>query len=61
MEARLALLQLGAALVLLSAALQTNAAGQAHTNTWAVRIRGGPEQADLVARKHGFVNHGNVG
>ncbi|XP_046890414.1 furin (paired basic amino acid cleaving enzyme) b isoform X1 [Hypomesus transpacificus] len=60
MEAQLVLLQLGAALVLLTTVPQTNAAGQVYTNTWAVRIQGGPEQADLVARKHGFVNHGNV-
>uniref|UniRef100_A0A6Q2XMX4 P/Homo B domain-containing protein n=1 Tax=Esox lucius TaxID=8010 RepID=A0A6Q2XMX4_ESOLU len=30
------------------------------TNTWAVHIEGGPQEADRVARKHGFINHGNV-
>uniref|UniRef100_A0A8C8FJ56 P/Homo B domain-containing protein n=1 Tax=Oncorhynchus tshawytscha TaxID=74940 RepID=A0A8C8FJ56_ONCTS len=31
-----------------------------YTNTWAVHIAGGPHEADLIASKHGFVNHGNV-
>lgn len=31
------------------------------TNTWAVHIPGGPAVADRVARKHGFLNLGQVG
>lgn len=31
------------------------------TNTWAVHIPGGPAVADRVARKHGFLNQGQVG
>uniref|UniRef100_A0A6Q2XJB0 P/Homo B domain-containing protein n=1 Tax=Esox lucius TaxID=8010 RepID=A0A6Q2XJB0_ESOLU len=34
--------------------------GEVFTNTWAVHIEGGPQEADRVARKHGFINHGNV-
>ena len=30
------------------------------SNSWAVEIRGGPEMADLLARKHGFANRGLV-
>lgn len=46
------------ALVLLAA----DARGQkVFTNTWAVRIAGGPAVADSVARKHGFLNLGQVG
>lgn len=46
------------ALVLLAA----DARGQkVFTNTWAVRIPGGLAVADSVARKHGFLNLGQVG
>lgn len=34
---------------------------QVFTNTWAVCIPGGPAVADSVARKHGFLNLGQVG
>uniref|UniRef100_A0A9L0SZM5 furin n=1 Tax=Equus caballus TaxID=9796 RepID=A0A9L0SZM5_HORSE len=45
------------ALVLLAA----DARGQkVFTNTWAVRIAGGPAVADSVARKHGFLNLGQI-
>ena len=37
------------------------AAAEVYTNTWAVRVIGGAGEADRIARKHGFVNHGNVG
>lgn len=30
------------------------------TNHWAVRITGGPEHADEIAEKHGFLNMGQV-
>uniref|UniRef100_A0A8C8HXT7 P/Homo B domain-containing protein n=1 Tax=Oncorhynchus tshawytscha TaxID=74940 RepID=A0A8C8HXT7_ONCTS len=33
---------------------------EVYTNTWAVHIEGGPQEADRIARKHGFINHGNV-
>uniref|UniRef100_A0A8C4ZD11 Furin (paired basic amino acid cleaving enzyme) b n=1 Tax=Gadus morhua TaxID=8049 RepID=A0A8C4ZD11_GADMO len=36
------------------------AAAEVYTNTWAVRVIGGAGEADRIARKHGFVNHGNV-
>lgn len=45
------------ALVLLAA----DARGQkVFTNTWAVHITGGPAVAESVARKHGFLNLGQV-
>uniref|UniRef100_A0A8C7JPE9 Furin (paired basic amino acid cleaving enzyme) b n=1 Tax=Oncorhynchus kisutch TaxID=8019 RepID=A0A8C7JPE9_ONCKI len=64
MDARLALLQLGTLLGLLSLALEftsePTAAEEVYTNTWAVHIEGGPQEADRISRKHGFINHGNV-
>ena len=30
------------------------------TNDWLVKIEGGPSVADLIARKHGFINRGQV-
>lgn len=42
--------------------LAADAHGQkVFTNTWAVHIRGGPAVADRLARKHGFLNQGQVG
>lgn len=42
--------------------LAADAQGQkVFTNTWAVRIPGGPAVANSVARKHGFLNLGQVG
>uniref|UniRef100_A0A3P9MLC7 Furin (paired basic amino acid cleaving enzyme) b n=1 Tax=Oryzias latipes TaxID=8090 RepID=A0A3P9MLC7_ORYLA len=35
-------------------------AAEVYTNSWAVQISGGPEEADRIAREHGFINHGNV-
>ncbi|CAL8291525.1 unnamed protein product [Boreogadus saida] len=35
------------------------AAAEVYTNTWAVRVIGGAGEADRIATKHGFVNHGN--
>ena len=31
-----------------------------YTNTWAVEVEGGKEQADAVAEKYNFVNKGQV-
>lgn len=33
---------------------------QLFTNHWAVRITGGPENADRIAEKYGFLNMGQV-
>lgn len=60
MDARAALLHLWTALVLLKATLNRADAAEVYANTWAVEIEGGPEEADRIAREHGFVNHGNV-
>lgn len=30
------------------------------SNSWAVEILGGPEAADEIAKKHGFINKGQV-
>ncbi|XP_060924003.1 proprotein convertase subtilisin/kexin type 6-like isoform X3 [Limanda limanda] len=35
--------------------------GHVYTNHWAVRISSGPEQADQVAAKYGFINLGKIG
>ncbi|XP_035019066.1 proprotein convertase subtilisin/kexin type 6 [Hippoglossus stenolepis] len=35
--------------------------GHVYTNHWAVRIPSGPEQADVVAAKYGFINLGKIG
>uniref|UniRef100_A0A3P8ZG26 P/Homo B domain-containing protein n=1 Tax=Esox lucius TaxID=8010 RepID=A0A3P8ZG26_ESOLU len=60
----LVLVQLGTLVVHLSTALKSSSGlttgGEVFTNTWAVHIEGGPQEADRVARKHGFINHGNV-
>lgn len=56
MDTRVALLHLWTVLVLLNVAH----AVEVYTNTWAVQIDGGPEEADRIAREHGFINHGNV-
>lgn len=60
MDARVGLLYLWAVLVLLTAELKRADAADVYTNTWAVQIHGGPEEADRVAREHGFTNIGNV-
>ncbi|XP_069481286.1 furin [Ambystoma mexicanum] len=31
-----------------------------YTNTWAVQIPGGPEEAHRIAAKYGFINHGQI-
>ena len=31
-----------------------------YSNQWSVQIDGGKEEADRLARKHGFVNEGKV-
>ncbi|XP_073762993.1 furin (paired basic amino acid cleaving enzyme) a isoform X1 [Danio rerio] len=60
MDLRLASLTLGTLLVLLTSGPQPSIGQKVYTNTWAVHIEGGEEEADRIARKHSFVNHGNV-
>ncbi|KAM9854075.1 furin (paired basic amino acid cleaving enzyme) b [Aulostomus maculatus] len=60
MDTRVALLHLWTVLVLQIAELKLIDAAEVYTNTWAVQINGGPEEADRIAREHGFINHGNV-
>lgn len=57
MDARVALLHLWTVLVLPTAELID---AEVYTNTWAVQINGGPEEANRIAREHGFINLGNV-
>lgn len=47
-------------LVLLVSGLQPALGQKVYTNTWAVHIPGGQEEAQLVASKHGFINYGHV-
>uniref|UniRef100_A0A8C9W8Z0 Furin, paired basic amino acid cleaving enzyme n=1 Tax=Scleropages formosus TaxID=113540 RepID=A0A8C9W8Z0_SCLFO len=53
-------LLLRALLLLLTSYPGPSAAVKVYTNTWAVHIVGGAQEADQVAQKHGFINHGNV-
>uniref|UniRef100_A0A4W6BXA5 Furin (paired basic amino acid cleaving enzyme) a n=1 Tax=Lates calcarifer TaxID=8187 RepID=A0A4W6BXA5_LATCA len=59
---RLKLLELllGPLLVLLVSGLGPALGQKVYTNTWAVHIPGGQEEADRIASKHGFINHGHV-
>lgn len=57
---RLLELVLGALLVLLVSGLGPVLGQKVYTNTWAVHIPGGQEEADQVASKHGFINYGHV-
>ena len=43
-----------------SAVLGVTAKPQAYTDSWAVEVQGGVEQADALAKKYGFVNMGQV-
>lgn len=57
---RLLELVLGPLLVLLVSGLGPVLGQKVYTNTWAVHIPGGQEEADRVANKHGFINYGHV-
>lgn len=59
---RLRLLELlvGAVFVLLASGLGSALGQKVYTNTWAAQIPGGPEEADRIAKKHGFINVGQV-
>uniref|UniRef100_A0A672LHF2 Furin-like n=1 Tax=Sinocyclocheilus grahami TaxID=75366 RepID=A0A672LHF2_SINGR len=54
------LLFLGAYLVLLAAETRLITGQGIYTNTWAVHIEGGAEEAEKIAHKHGFISHGQV-
>ncbi|XP_035809451.1 proprotein convertase subtilisin/kexin type 6 isoform X2 [Amphiprion ocellaris] len=47
--------------VLLSADGGGSVGAQLYTNHWAVRIAGGPQQADQIAAKYGYRNLGQIG
>uniref|UniRef100_A0A7N6BPI1 Proprotein convertase subtilisin/kexin type 6 n=1 Tax=Anabas testudineus TaxID=64144 RepID=A0A7N6BPI1_ANATE len=53
-----------ARLLLLTAATcqsMTTGRGDFYTNHWAVRVTGGPEQAEKIAAKYGYLNLGQIG
>ena len=54
------LLLLWTLVVALALLAQEVLAQHIYTNTWAVLIPAGPQEADRVARKHGFLNLGPV-
>uniref|UniRef100_A0A8C2JJS5 Peptidase S8 pro-domain domain-containing protein n=1 Tax=Cyprinus carpio TaxID=7962 RepID=A0A8C2JJS5_CYPCA len=54
------LLFLGAYLVLLAAETRLITGKGIYTNTWAVHIEVGAEEAERIAHKHGFISHGQV-
>lgn len=61
MEGRWTPLQfLGAYLVLLAAEARLITGQGIYTNTWAIHIEGGAEEAERIAHKHGFISHGQV-
>ncbi len=60
MDLRLASLTLGTLLILVTSGPQPSVGQKVYTNTWAVHITGGEQEANRIARKHGFVNHGKV-
>lgn len=60
MELRLASLLLSTLLTLLTSEVTPSLGQKVYTNTWAVHITGGEEEANRIARKHDFVNHGNI-
>jgi len=61
MEGRWTLpLFLGAYLFLLASEVRLITGQGIYTNTWAVHIEGGAEEAERIAKKHGFVSHGQV-
>lgn len=57
---RLLELLLGPLLVLLVCGVEPARGQNIFTNTWAVHIPGGKEEAHRIASKHGFINHGHV-
>ncbi|XP_051979189.1 furin-like isoform X2 [Xyrauchen texanus] len=54
------LLLLGAFLVFLTTEIHSTSGQGIYTNTWAVHIEGGAEEAVRIAHKHGFISHGRV-
>lgn len=50
----------GPLLVLLVCGLSPAHSEKIYTNQWAVHIPGGPEEADQIASKYGFINHGHI-
>uniref|UniRef100_A0A3P9IWG8 Furin n=1 Tax=Oryzias latipes TaxID=8090 RepID=A0A3P9IWG8_ORYLA len=50
----------GAVLLMLVSGIGPTFCQNIYTNTWAVHIPGGQEEADRVAEKHGFINYGHV-
>ncbi|GAA6079388.1 furin (paired basic amino acid cleaving enzyme) a [Tachysurus ichikawai] len=60
MELCLACLPLVTLLTLLTSEVKPSLAQNVYTNTWAVHISGGVDEANRIAQKHGFINHGNV-
>jgi len=60
MDLRLASLTLCTLLILVTSGPQPSIGEKVYTNTWAVHITGGEQEANRIASKHGFVNHGNV-
>ncbi|XP_054625871.1 furin (paired basic amino acid cleaving enzyme) a [Dunckerocampus dactyliophorus] len=56
----LAELILWSLLILLVSGLEPVLSQKIYTNTWAVHIPGGREEAEQIASKHGFINHGHV-
>ncbi|XP_073715337.1 furin (paired basic amino acid cleaving enzyme) a [Misgurnus anguillicaudatus] len=60
MDLQLASLTLGTLLILVTSGPRPSIGQTVYTNSWAVHITGGEQEADRIAEKHGFVNQGKV-
>ncbi|XP_058854984.1 furin-1-like isoform X1 [Acipenser ruthenus] len=60
MDLRLGSILLGTLLVVLTSLVTRTTGQKIYTNTWAVHVNGGVEEADRIASKHGFINHGII-
>ena len=60
MDLQPARLLLGTVLLVLTVSVSPGRAEKIYTNTWAVHIAGGEQEANHIAEKHGFVNLGHV-
>ncbi|XP_077174312.1 furin [Paroedura picta] len=54
------LLRLWTLVLALDLLARDGAGQQVYTNTWAARVPAGPEEVERLARKHGFVNFGQI-
>lgn len=54
------MLKLYAVLVICTIFVRVSSKEEVYSNSWAVEVNGGHHVADATARKHGFINKGQV-